>query len=483
MDPSWLATTQDCFAETPGASVPSGKPKLKSTVTLTNGQSLEVTELAVSSDRGLTLARLARPAEGIAPVTLATKLPAPEGEAVTTVGFGRTKTEWVPSKPHTGTFQTFWNGQVNFGIRSTNGDSICQGDTGGPVLNSKGELIGVSDRSWQGGCLGTDPAETRTEAIVTRTDDLVGWIAQLRAMAPGWKTEAVVQAGTGIYQAIRLPDGAWTRFTSIESQAGSIGGIHTAAIATAGVDSATHVVALGGDGHLHHTVRNANGTWAGFGDMTSVVGQLANITQVSTVSIGADVHVVAVADNKLFHTVRNAAGSWTSFRDISQAAGPITPVTAVATASVGGNLHVAGVTGGKAFHTIRASNGQWSAWGDVAQAAGATGPVNSVTMAGTGNDVNIVVSTDNSTHHYHAVRNANGTWVPFADLTAALGTVVTKSLGAAQVDGAFQLSAITSDGKILHTVRKADQSWNPATVVDPAGINGTPGAITITGTL
>ncbi|MER5403074.1 VCBS repeat-containing protein, partial [Streptomyces sp. NPDC002599] len=54
------------------------------------------------------------------------------------------------------------------------------GDAGGPALrtvNGTTELVAVNSRSWQGGCLGNDPAETRTGAIDTRVDDIGAWVA------------------------------------------------------------------------------------------------------------------------------------------------------------------------------------------------------------------------------------------------------------------------------------------------------------------
>jgi hypothetical protein len=44
------------------------------------------------------------------------------------------------------------------------------------------ELVAVNSRSWQSGCLGNDPAETRTGAIDTRVDDLASWVASTVAV-------------------------------------------------------------------------------------------------------------------------------------------------------------------------------------------------------------------------------------------------------------------------------------------------------------
>ncbi|WP_107064598.1 phospholipase D-like domain-containing protein [Streptomyces sp. NRRL S-118] len=298
---------------------------------------------------------------------------------------------------------------------------------------------------------------------------------------PGGKTSSLVQAGTSLYHGIHLADGSWTGFTDVQSKAGHISGIRTAA--AAGINADTHVVALGGDGRIHHTIRTADGTWAKFGDVGAVAGTLGNVSQVSAVSIGNDLHVVAVAGGKAFHTIRNATGHWTSFGDISGAVGPIGTVTTAATASVGGELHLIVVSSGKAFHTIRNTAGQWTAWGSVASAAGTTGPITSVSMAGIGDDAQIVIATDNGTRQYHTIRKADRTWSPFGDLKDHLGTVTVTSLGAAHVDGELQLTATTSDNKLIHIIRHADRTWTPATTVTLQGVTGTLGTTAITGTL
>ncbi|GAA0290304.1 hypothetical protein GCM10010302_31060 [Streptomyces polychromogenes] len=309
-----------------------------------------------------------------------------------------------------------------------------------------------------------------------------GWL-QNPVIAPGGKTEALVQTDTSLYQGIRLPDGSWTGFTDVQSKAGDIHGVRTAA--AAGINDDTHVVALGGDGLIHHTIRRGDGTWANFGDVGAVAGVLGNVTQVSAVSIGTDLHVVAVADGKAFHTIRNAAGQWAPFGDVAGAVGPIGTVSTAATAGVGvgGELQLIAVSGGKAFHTIRNTAGQWSEWGDVAGAAGATGPIGSVSMAGTGGDAQVVIATDNGTRQFHTVRNADRTWTAFADLKDRLGTVTVRSLGAAHVDGELQLTATTSDDRLLHVIRHADRTWSPATAVTLQGVTGTLGTTSLAGTL
>ncbi|MFE1714353.1 FG-GAP-like repeat-containing protein, partial [Streptomyces sp. NPDC058728] len=115
------------------------------------------------------------------------------GAAVTVAGFGRTKTEWVPGKIHTSAFTLTSAGATSYALTSkaATTDTVCKGDSGGPVLNSKGEVTALASRSWQGGCLGTSPTETRTNAVAARVDDLGAWIGELSSR----RSAAVNEAG------------------------------------------------------------------------------------------------------------------------------------------------------------------------------------------------------------------------------------------------------------------------------------------------
>ncbi|MFF4583549.1 trypsin-like serine protease [Streptomyces sp. NPDC001373] len=480
VDASWVLTAASCFAATPGDAVPAGKPALKSVVTLGDTKTIEITELAPRTDRDLVLARLATPAAGFTGIKRAGAAPA-TGTDLTAAGFGRTKTEWVPGRLHTGTFTAGAIGTTTLTLSGKGTDVLCKGDTGGPLLNRAGELVGINSRSWQGGCLDTDAAETRTGAVSVRTDDLREWIDGYRARSSGWKTATAVQSGSSLYQGIRLPDGSWTGFADVQSQAGSIGGVRSSAVV--GMNGDTHVLAISNNGGLFHTIRKEDGTWGTFGDVFGEAGALANLTSVTAANIGYDLHVVAVADGKVFHTVRNAAGQWSKFGDVAGAAGPIGNVTAAATASTGGQLQVTAISGGKAYHTLRNTAGQWTGWGDVAAAVGSTtGPISAVTMAGTGNDAQIVIATDDGTHQYHAIRNGNGTWTPFGDLKPIIGTVTAKSIAAAPVNGELQFAVTTADNKVLHTTRHTDRTWDAPTTVPLQGLPAAPGSIAITPT-
>ncbi|MEV7730455.1 S1 family peptidase, partial [Streptomyces sp. NPDC087917] len=278
VDASWILTAASCFATTPGTAVPAGKPALKTTATLSDGKAVDVIELAPRTDRDVVLGRLAAPASGIAGVKRAAAAPA-AGADLTAVGFGRTKTEWVPEALHTGVFTATDADATTVTITGKGTDALCKGDTGGALLNAAGELVAVNSRSWQGGCLGTAATETRTGAVSARVDDLAEWIDGYRSRIPGWKTETLVQSGSSLYQGIRLPDGSWTGFTDAQAKAGNIGGIRSGT--ASGINGDTHVLAISNSGGLFHTIRKQDGAWGQFGDVFAATNALGNLTQVT----------------------------------------------------------------------------------------------------------------------------------------------------------------------------------------------------------
>ncbi|MFD6249252.1 trypsin-like serine protease [Streptomyces roseolus] len=492
VDPYWVLTAKSCFADKPAESntVAAGAPKDRTKVSVgkawimsSSGFTTDATELVPHPDRDLVMVRLANPATGITPVFVSSAAPT-TGEQFDVVGYGRTKEGWGSVARHSAAFSVGTTAATGFDLAAkTPADAtVCKGDAGASTLRmmvDKPTLVGVVSRAWQGSCLGTSNAELRTGAFSTRVDDQGDWIQRVRALSPGWRTQALLQSGSSVYQGIRLTDGSWTGFNDIQTQgAGSIGAIRSSAVV--GMNGDSHVLAVTNAGGLFHAIRKQDGTWGTFGDVFGAANALGNLTSVTASNIGYDLHVVAVADGKAFHTVRNATGHWTPFKDVTS--GKVANVTAAATAVVRGELQVTAISGGKAFHTIRQWNDNWLAWGDVAGAAGATGPITSVSTTGSGDEMHIVVATDNGARQYHAVRNFDGTWTPLTEIKSILGTVTAKSVATATVDGEVVVTATTADGKLLHTVRHADRTWATTGTVPLQGLPAAPGAHAITGT-
>ncbi|MFD9221432.1 FG-GAP-like repeat-containing protein [Streptomyces sp. NPDC060064] len=189
VDRQWVLTAAACFANNPATptQIAAGKPAFKTTasigrssVTGTGGHVAEVAELVPSPSGDLVMARMATPATGITSLTVAAS-PADEGDTLQAIGFGRTKTEWVPGAAHSAAMKVGAASGTDVTLTGvTANDVLCKGDTGAPLLRETEEgveLVGIATRSRQGGCLGETETETRTDAIATRTDDMADWIA------------------------------------------------------------------------------------------------------------------------------------------------------------------------------------------------------------------------------------------------------------------------------------------------------------------
>ncbi|MFI2490421.1 S1 family peptidase [Promicromonospora kroppenstedtii] len=184
--PSWVLTAASCFVEDPAVEleVPAGPPELATTATIgradltTNtGQVREVVALVPHSERDLVLLQLDGAVTGVAPVMIAENVPM-AGEQLQASGFGRTATEWSPLRRHAGAFTVDSVAAGDVAITGIGDAAICAGDTGGPLLRPTAggvELVAIGSRSWQGGCFGVDPTETRTGAVGSRVDDVRDW--------------------------------------------------------------------------------------------------------------------------------------------------------------------------------------------------------------------------------------------------------------------------------------------------------------------
>ncbi|WP_327684384.1 trypsin-like serine protease [Streptomyces sp. NBC_00467] len=193
IDPQWVLTAATCFAA--DGRPPAGKPAITTTVTTgrtdltqTNGSVLSAIQLVPHADRDLVLVKLdARITDpSITPIRLATT-PAAAGEELVKAGFGRTRTEWVPDKLHTATFTVASTTGTTVDLNGSDTATVCKGDAGGPTLRSANgttELVAITSRSWQGGCLGNDPAETRTGAVDSRVDDISDWVDHATSRNP-----------------------------------------------------------------------------------------------------------------------------------------------------------------------------------------------------------------------------------------------------------------------------------------------------------
>ncbi|MEU4158903.1 trypsin-like serine protease [Actinoplanes sp. NPDC026670] len=194
----WIVTAKSCFADGTTA-VTAGAPTRPTTVVLgranlaaVSGHRLSVVSLTPHASRNIVLAELSAPVKNITPVTLDGGAPQ-EGETLRIAGYGRTSNVWVPTRMHAGDFTVGAVTADSFAVSgATSGATLCKGDAGGPAFRETQagvQLVGISDTSWQNGCLGE--SETREGAFEARTDDLADWIRAGVATVPDGLREQV----------------------------------------------------------------------------------------------------------------------------------------------------------------------------------------------------------------------------------------------------------------------------------------------------
>ncbi|MFC0432239.1 trypsin-like serine protease [Kutzneria buriramensis] len=190
IDTRWVATAADCFPENPQGGAPARRTSASVVRTIRDGNvvevgSAQVVNLVPRSDRNLMLAELDAPATRVQPIKVATTGPA-TGEVLRVAGLGRTTTEWgAPTQPspaqgpsaRSHTFSVTATNPSEISLLGDNGVDACKGDAGGPEFrdaNGTRELVAVTGRSWQHGCVGV--SETRQGTTGTRVDDLGTWL-------------------------------------------------------------------------------------------------------------------------------------------------------------------------------------------------------------------------------------------------------------------------------------------------------------------
>lgn len=183
VDAEWLLTAASCFADDPAASlaVSAGAPRVKTTAIIgradlsgSQGAERRVVEIVPRSDRDVVLARLNRPVTNVAPISLASSSLV-TGEELKFAGYGRTATEWAPLDLHIGGYTVNSADATSATVTGLDGAAACSGDAGGPVIRGT-TLVGLSSQSFQGGCYGTDPAQTSSGGVIARVDDLASWV-------------------------------------------------------------------------------------------------------------------------------------------------------------------------------------------------------------------------------------------------------------------------------------------------------------------
>ncbi|MFJ5548734.1 ricin-type beta-trefoil lectin domain protein [Streptomyces sp. NPDC093225] len=428
VDELWLATATSCFANKPGDPVPAGKPAMDTTASLSDGTVVAVDEIVPRADRDLALARLARPITGITPVKIGRSAPAQTGELVT-AGFGRTATEWMPTKAHRGSFNVTAvdTATLTFTGKATGTDTVCKGDAGGPVLRTMDgefELAGITSTSWQDGCLGAD--DTRSEAHASRTDDIRTWIAQTIDSTVFLRNEgsgrALDVAGTATAGA---PVHTWDfwggtnqQFTTTEAKELRVGGL--CLDASGGVKAGADIIAWHCNGGANQKWNlNADNTITDATSGLCLEARGEGTTNGTPASLwycnggahqrwstaphrSAQLSLLAAGAGTMWGQTKNVNGG--AFADswgrVDGAA--VTRLTSVTSGRI---VRVYGVAGGRVYsQDLDTTTGRWGGWGEV---PGGGGGVKDISASIVGNTV-----------HLQAIGGDGALWTQVGDYTA-----------------------------------------------------------------
>ncbi|MFE6052471.1 trypsin-like serine protease [Kitasatospora sp. NPDC056446] len=217
VDRSWVITAASCFADDPAkpATLAAGAPKWHTTATigrpdLTNtgaGAVADIVELAPRTDRDLVMARLAFPVTGITPAAMGGTAPV-SGEALRVTGYGRTSALWAPTALHAASVAAGAGDATGVDLAWQDaGTTVCAGDAGAPVtrtVNGQTQLVAVTSRSWQSGCLNTTTPNVGAYAV--RTDGIAAWVKQVREAA----LSATAPTAGGVYDPVKQTSTVFT---------------------------------------------------------------------------------------------------------------------------------------------------------------------------------------------------------------------------------------------------------------------------------
>ncbi|MET8545032.1 trypsin-like serine protease [Kitasatospora sp. NPDC004799] len=466
VDRSWVLTAASCFSDDPAQpqALAAGSPKWTSTATI-GDKSVQIAELVPRQDRDLVMARLATAVDGVAPLPLATVAPT-AGQSLRVPGFGRTRTEWIQDKLHTGTFSLDTVNPTGIGTTGTNGAAVCKGDTGAPVVrevNGRAELVAVASRSWQGGCLGTPATETRTGAYNSRVDDLGDWVKELR-----YRT-AEVKSGLHV-QVIGSDSRLWD--TVADYRAGKwlgswspVNSVTLTAVDSVAIGDTVHVYAVGSDGKVYSHDGKVGGAWTPWGEVPGGAGGAKGITAAARGDV-VEVQIIG-SDGSLYSTSADyAAGAWANVW-VQRGTNNLKAVTSATTPD--GVVHVFAVNEDDRVYTRdRLTNGEWTpSWAEVP--GGETG-VKGITAAARGYTVDLqIIGSDGAlrtTYGYYDQGRWEGRW-------DRLGDNNLKAISSSADGNVVHIVAVNEDDKVYNR----DADYNAGKWTDwgevPGGATGT----------
>ncbi|GHO92687.1 hypothetical protein KSF_027350 [Reticulibacter mediterranei] len=267
-----------------------------------------------------------------------------------------------------------------------------------------------------------------------------------------------------LWHTIRHADGPWSGLGDVNSQV-TIPGPVRAIAATSSQSGEAQFMFATADGHLWHSIRHADGSWQVLDDVSAQLAISGPVRVIAATNSqpGETQYMFATADGHLWHTIRQANGSWSGLDDITAQLAVPGPVRAIAaTSSQSGEAQFMFATAdGHLWHSIRHVDGSWSGLGDVNSQVTIPGPVRAITATSSqSGEAQFMFATADG-HLWHTIRHADGSWSGLDDITAQLAIPASVSAVAAassQSGGEFMFT--TADGHLWHTLQRSDGSWS-----------------------
>jgi hypothetical protein len=283
-----------------------------------------------------------------------------------------------------------------------------------------------------------------------------------------------------LWHTLRRADGTWTGLGDVQGQF-KVPGPIKAVTACAGAPGETQFMFTTFDGHLWHTLRRADGSWTGLGDVQGQFGIPGPVQAVAACAgaPGETQFMFTTTDGHLWHTLRRADGSWTGLGDVQgqfQIPGPVKAVAA-ATGANGETQFMFTTRDGHLWHTLRRADGSWTGLGDVQGQFSIPGPVEAVGGCGGAPGETQFMFTTTDGHLWHTLRRADGSWTGLGDVQGQFKVpspvrTVAAATGASEET---QFMFTTADGHLWHTLRRANGTWTG--LGDVVGQFAIPGAV------
>jgi hypothetical protein len=285
-----------------------------------------------------------------------------------------------------------------------------------------------------------------------------------------------IGSDASLWHALRRPGGSWQPTAGPVRDRTSGGPSNLLDVACSRTtEGALHVVAVGVNGDLWHTIRDAHGAWQSyFGN----VGDQARsgppfVHSVSILGIGTGLHVIGAAGWGLWHTLRREDGTWSSFDCIGDgtADGPRGLRESGIGSEDGKHLLAVGIAEHTTMWFITATasragarwDGPYRAVHD--QAIGGPPGFTKVSCAGAGGVIHVVaVGNDGQLWHNVFDRDTAGLFTSFDPIArqSTRGPPSFVDVGCASDDGrSVHVVGLGSDGRLWHTIRNADGTWQP----------------------